>query len=421
MINGTKKIKKLVVSTYDLEGGAARSTFRIFKALEKIGFSSEMIVQFKDSIEPNVLGPTTFYQKVLGKLRTRLDMLPLKRYKNFVNTPWSIGWIPHCISKEISKINPDIVHLNWIGRGFLPIAELPKIKYPIIWTFHDMWAFTGGCHYAFECKKYKESCGKCSQLGSDKENDISRKIWEKKNKLWKNLNLTIVTPSKWLGECTKESSLFNNSRVEVIPYVIDDKIFKPVDKNVSRYILNIPKNKKVILFGGLSAISDRRKGFQFLIPALKELAKSEFKNDIEILIFGASKPKNDMGLGFDIQYLDFVHDDITLSIIYSAADIFVMPSIQDNFPNTVLESLACGTPVIAFSIGGNLDMIDHKNNGYLVKPFEIDDLIIGIKWILSDNKIAEKLSKNARIKVESEYNINKITGMYLNLFNEIVK
>lgn len=420
MISGTKKIKKLVVSTYDIEGGAARSSFRVFKAFEKVGFLSEMLVQYKDSIEPAVLASKTFYQKALGKLRTRLDLLPLKKYKNFSKTPWSIGWLPHNISKEISKKNPDIVHLNWVGRGFLPISELPKIRYPIVWTFHDMWAFTGGCHYAFDCKRYKNSCGNCPQLGSNKENDISRKIWGKKKKFWKNLNITIVSPSKWMASCAKESSLFSNSRIEVIPYVIDTEIFKPIDKEIAKYILNIPKNKKVVLFGGLSVTSDKRKGFQFLIPALKKLELSKFDKDIEILIFGALKPKGDFGVNFNTKYLGFIHDDITLSIIYSAADVFIMPSIQDNFPNTVLESLACGTPVVGFGIGGNLDMVEHKENGYLVKPFEIDDLADGIEWILSDDKPAKNLAINARYKVENEYNVNKITDMYLNLFNELV-
>ena len=415
-----RKIKKLVVSTYDIDGGAARATYRLFKAFEKIGFYSEMLVRYKDSNDQNILSPKGIYKKNLEKLKSKLDLLPLKKYKNFLNTPWSIGWIPNNLSKEILKINPDIVHLNWIGRGFLPIKELPKIKFPIVWTFHDMWAFTGGCHYAFDCTKYRNSCGNCPQLVSNKENDISRKIWGKKKKFWKNLNLTIVCPSKWLASCTKESSLFNDFRIEVIPYVIDTEIFKPLDKEIARYILNIPKDKKIILFGGLSATSDKRKGFQYLIPALKKLEEYKLNKDIEIVIFGALKPKEDIGINFKTNYLGFIHDDITLSIIYSAADVFVMPSIQDNFPNTVLESLACGTPVIGFNIGGNIDMIDHKNNGYLVKPFDINDLADGIKWVISDDKLIKNLSINARQKVEKEYNINKITSMYLNLFYELI-
>ena len=417
-----KKIKQLVVSTYDVEGGASRSSYRIFKALEKIGFPSKMLVQYKSSMESSIITSETSYQKILGKIRTRLDLFPLRKYKNFSNTPWSIGWLPHNISKRILKINPDIVNLNWVGRGFLPIAELPKIKYPIIWTFHDMWAFTGGCHYAFDCKKYEKSCGQCPQLDSNNENDISRKIWEKKKKLWKNTNLTIVSPSRWLADCAKESSLFKNLRIEVIPYTIDTEIFKPVDKYAARYILNIPKDKRIILFGGLSATSDKRKGFQYLIPALKKLEDYGINKDSEILIFGASKPKEDIETKFHTNYLGFINDDITLSIIYSAADVFVMPSIQDNFPNTVLESLSCGTPVVSFGIGGNLDMINHRENGYLAKPFEIEDLANGIKWILSeDNNIAKNLGVSARQKVEKEYNINKVTSMYLNLFGELIK
>ncbi len=417
-----KSIRQLVLSTYDKEGGASRSTYRIFEALRNVLDESRMLVQFKSSIEPSVIAPDTSFQKIIGKIRTRIDLLPLRKYKKFAGTPWSIGWFPHNISKKIKKINPDIVNLNWVGRGFLPISELPRIKYPVIWTLHDMWAFTGGCHYAFDCKEYINSCGHCPQLESDSKNDLSRSIWEKKEKAWKNLDMTIISPSRWLADCAKESSLFKNFRIEVIPYTIDTRVFKPINKSIAKTILNIPAEKKVILFGGLSATTDKRKGIQHLIPAIKILEDYGIYEYAELLIFGATKPKEDIGTKFNTNYLGFINDDITLSIIYSAADVFVMPSIQDNFPNTVLESLSCGTPVVSFGIGGNPDMIEHKINGYLAKPFEPADLAEGIRYVLSsDEKTIYSLNSKARQKVEDEYNAERISKMYLGLFEELVK
>ena len=415
-----KVINQLFVSTYDLDGGAARSTYRLFKAFEKIGFKnlkSKMLVQYKDSSDYNIFKLQPAFNRLWGKIITRKDLLPLNKYKDKDNSMWSIGWIPNNISNQILKFEPDIVHLNWVGRGFLPIKELSKIERPIVWTLHDMWAFTGGCHYAFECEKYQKTCGFCPQLSSNMENDISRALLRKKKKYWDKLNITIVCPSKWLAQCSKESYLFGNNRAEVIPYTIDVDIFKPVDKSEARKILNLPQNKKIILFGGLSATGDKRKGFQYLIPALKELEEEFSGDDLEILIFGAQKPKDEVKSKFIFNYLGYIHDDISLAVIYSAADIFVMSSIQDNLPNTVLESLSCGTPVTAFSIGGNPDMIEHKINGYLAAPFEINDLTAGIKWTLINS---EKLSSKARNKILNYNNKEVVKEKYFKLFKNIL-
>lgn len=415
-----KEINQLVVSTHDLVGGAARSTYRLFKAFKKTSFKnlkSNMLVQYKDSSDSNIFKSESVFDKLWGKIISIKDLLPLNKYKDKVSSMWSLGWIPNNVSKQILKFNPDIVHLNWVGRGFLPIKELSKIKKPIVWTFHDMWAFTGGCHYSFECKRYTDFCGDCPQLLSKKENDISRALLKKKKRYWDKLNITIVCPSNWLAQCSKESYLFGNIKTEVIPYTIDAEVFKPVDKSEAKKILNLPQNKKIILFGGLSAIGDRRKGFQYLIPALKKLEEEFSVDDLEILIFGAQKPKDEVKSKFIFNYLGYIHDDITLSIIYSAADIFVMPSIQDNLPNTVLESMACGTPVTAFNIGGNPDMIEHKINGYLAQPFEIDDLAEGIKWVLTD---AKELSLKARKKILNNYSQELITDKYTELFKKIL-
>lgn len=413
-------MKIILVNTNDIQGGAAIAVYRLLKGLQQSGVEAEMLVQSKKSDDYSVIGPQTKWQKLFGKFRPTLDSISIRFYRQRKKIIFSPALIPDNICKKIQDIDPDIVHLHWIAEGFIKIESLAKMKKPIVWTLHDSWAFTGGCHIPFDCKKYIKSCNYCPTLSSNKKNDLSYKIWKRKKKSWKNLNLTIVTPSSWLGECAKRSSLFYKTRVEVIPNGLDLNRFKPIDKNIARDILCFPKDKKLILFGALSALSDKRKGFLLLKEALKKLSSKENK-DIELVIFGSSKPKDEENLGFKTHYLGQLNDEISLVLVYSAADVIIIPSIQDNLPNTIMESLACGTPVVAFDVGGIHDMIDHQRNGHLAKPFDTEDLAYGIEWVLEDNSRWEKLSKNAREKVIKEFDIVKVTKRYMDLYKDVLK
>ena len=413
-----EKMKILLLSTSDIYGGAFIAAYRLLKGLQQSGVQAQMIVQSKKSDDYSVIGPQTKWQKIFGKLRPTLDSIPIRFYKQRKKIIFSPAILPDNINKKIQDINPDIIHLHWISEGFIRIETLAKINKPIIWTLHDMWAFTGGCHYDEECGKYNKNCGYCPTLGSNKKNDLSYKIFKRKEKFWKNLNLTIVTPSSWLGECAKKSLLFYKTRVEVIPNGIDLNRFKPIDKNIARDILCLPKDKKLILFGALSALGDKRKGFLLLKEALKNFSSKENK-DIEMVIFGSSKPRNEEDLGFKTHYLGQLNDETSLVLAYSAADIMISPSIQDNLPNTIMESLACGTPVVAFNIGGIHDMIEHQKNGYLAKPFNTGDLTYGIKWVLEDDIRRKQLSQNAREKVVQEFDIVKVAKKYEDLYKDV--
>lgn len=411
-------MKILLLNTNDISGGAAIAAYRLLKGLQQNGIEAQMLVQSKKSNDYSVIGPQTKWQKIFGKLRPTLDSIPIRFYKQRKKIIFSPAILPDNIFKKIQDINPDIIHLHWIAGGFMKIESLAKIKRPIVWTLHDMWAFTGGCHYDEECGKYNKNCGYCPTLGANKKNDLSFKIWKRKEKYWKNFNLTIVTPSSWLGECAKKSSLFNKMRVEVIPNGINLNRFKPIDKNIVRDILCLPKDKKLILFGALSALSDNRKGFLLLKEALKNFYSKENK-DIELVIFGSSKPNDEEDLGFKTYYLGKLNDEISLAVVYSAADVMIVPSIQENLPNTIMESLACGTPVVAFNVGGISDMIDHQRNGYLAKPFDTEDLAYSIKWVLEDDIRRKQLSRNAREKVVQEFDIVKVAKKYEDLYKDV--
>lgn len=413
-------MKILLLNTYDISGGAAIAAYRLLRGLQRSGVQAQMLVQFKKSDNYSIISPQTKWQKVFSKIKPIIDSVPVRFYKQRKNNIFSPAVLRDNIYKKIQEINPDIIHLHWINEGFVRIETLAKINKPIIWTLHDSWAFTGGCHYDEECGKYEKNCGNCPILGSSRKNDLSYRIWKRKEKSWKNLDLTVVTPSSWLGECVKKSSLFCRTRVEVIPNGIDLNRFKPIDKNIARDILCLPKDKKLILFGALSALSDKRKGFSLLREALKKYSSKENK-DIELVIFGSSKPKDEEDLGFKTHYLGRLNDEISLALVYSAADVMIVPSIQEAFGQTASESLACGAPVVAFDNTGLLDIVDHQRNGYLAKPFDTTDLANGIKWVLGDKVRWKKLCQHAREKVKKEYNIVEVAKKYIDLYENVLK
>ncbi|WP_019503774.1 glycosyltransferase family 4 protein [Pleurocapsa sp. PCC 7319] len=416
-------MKALLLNTSDIKGGAARAAYRLHQGLNQISVKSQMLSQLKYSQDPNVFGTNlaSGIGQVKTGLRLTLDQIPLKLYNQRGKQRFSANWLPYQITTQVAQLDPDIINLHWIGAGYLQIESIAKFNKPIVWTFHDMWAFTGGCHYDQECQKYTNSCGGCPQLGSDKNWDLSSWVWQRKQKAWQNLNLTIVTPSKWLANCAKASSLFKNKRIEVIPYGLNLNIFRPINQKIARQLLKLPQDKQLVLFLSLKATSDQRKGFHLLQPALQKLSALGSNDCMELIVVGASKPEKAVDFGFKSHYLGTLTDDLMLALAYSAADAFIAPSIQDNLPNTVLEAISCGTPCIAFNIGGMPDMIEHQQNGYLVKPYEIDDLVQGITWTLKNKERNQKLAYRAREKAEQEFALEIQAHRYNSLFTEILE
>ena len=407
----------LLLSTSDIEGGAARAAYRLHQSLRMIDVNSQMLVRSKLSVDHAAFA----HKSTLAKLGPSLNSLPLKRYTNRDRAMFSPQWFPDDIAPKVAQINPDIISLHWICNGYLQIETLAKFNKPIIWTLHDMWVFTGGCHYSQQCDRYTATCGSCPQLKSNKQRDLSQSIWQRKQQAWKNLNLTLVSPSNWLAQCAKQSSLFKDIRVEVIPHGLDIETYKPIDRLVVRRLFNLPQDKQIILFGAAGvATDDPRKGFYLLQSALQKLSKSGWQDKVELVVFGATEPEKPVELGFKTHYLGRLHDDISLALVYSMADVMIVPSIQEAFGQTASESLACGVPVVAFNATGLKDIIDHEQNGYLAKPFEPEDLAQGIVYILQDKERHQKLCDRAREKAEKEFNLELQARRYLSLFTEIV-
>jgi glycosyltransferase involved in cell wall biosynthesis len=412
-------MKILIVSTSDTQGGASKAAYRLHKALLKAEIDSLMLVQDKRTDEHTIIGPETKIQKSFAKIRPYLDQLPLKKYKNRTQTLFSPAWLPFSgIIDKINKVNPDIVHLHWICNGLMRIEDIAEIKTPIVWSLHDMWAFTGGCHYDEGCGFYTKECGYCKVLGSNNKNDLSMKAFKRKQKTFtRKKDITIIGLSNWLLNCSKSSTLLSSKNHINLPNPIDTNFFKIIDKKVSRRLWNLPDNKKLILFGAISADSDPRKGFEKLRESLQKL---EDKNSIELVVFGSSELKSSQNFGFNTHCLEYLHDDASLITLYNAVDVIVVPSLQENLSNIIMESLSCGLPVVAFNIGGNNDIIEHKQNGYLAKPFECEDLAHGIEWILN-NPNCNELSRNAREKIVKEFDSAIVAKKYIKLYEKIIK
>jgi glycosyltransferase involved in cell wall biosynthesis len=312
------------------------------------------------------------------KIRNFLDAYPkifyTKRKLEIFSASIFEGGVNHV---NINRLNPDLVHLHWFNKGMLSIVTLAKIEKPIIWTLHDMWAFTGGCHYTGNCTRYLQLCGECPQLGSHKIQDWSYRIQQEKVKFFQNLSIHLVSPSHWLAQCVHASGLFKKATLSVIPNGLNLKTYSPQGKAQVRSKFNLPAEQPLILFGAMN-LNEVRKGFILLKQALAILKNSNIVSNPALLTFGSDIPESE-SLGFQVYSMGFISSENHLAEIYSAADVFVAPSLQDNLPNTVMESLACGTPVVAFDIGGMPDMIEHQKNGYLAKPYDVTDLAHGIE------------------------------------------
>ncbi|MCX6278324.1 MAG: glycosyltransferase family 4 protein [Bacteroidetes bacterium] len=406
----------LLLNTYDLKGGAAKATWRLFKGLQEAGVRAQMLVQNKISKDQDVFEARGLFHNYFNCIRPYIDFaIPLPQTRKRIL--FSTNLLPDSVVDQINAINPDLVHLNWIAGGFIRIESLAKIKQPVIWTFHDIWAATGGCHYPLKCKKYQERCGCCPILHSTNENDLSRKSFFRKRDAYQSIkNLTIITPSRWLANCVSESALLGNRTVIVAPNGLDISVFHPSDKAIARDHFGFSHEKKLILFGAVRAAKNELKGFNRLLEALRQLDKS----NLELIVFGSSNSEMVNDLDIPVRFLGYLPKESEIAMLYSAADVVAVPSFQEVFGQTASEALACGVPVVAFGATGLLDIVDHKKTGYLAKPFLSEDLATGIQWILEDAERYKELSENARRSAVERFDIKKTVGQVIGTYQEVL-
>lgn len=413
-------MKILTINANDSIGGAARAAYNLFNSLSDFDIDSKMLVSTKYSNNYSVIGPQSKKNKFISLVSPYIDSLPKKFFSTENENLHSAAWYSNLKAKNINKIDCDIIHLHWIQGGTLSVKEIGKLNKPIVWTLHDMWPFSGAEHYSNGSLRYRDGYNSNNRPEGEIGFDLNRWTWKRKLKAWSKIkNLTIVAPSNWMAECARQSVLFVGRRIEVIHVGLDHNLYRPRNKDIIRELLDFPPDKKIILIGAMNFLKDKRKGGFLLKEGFKRLAKDGHQKDSIIYILGTSAPKVEEDFGFKTYYYGTGRDDLSLALLYSAADVFVAPSVEENFSATVFESLSCGTPVVAFNIGGMPDMIRHQKNGYLAEPFNIDDLAEGINWVLRNSKM-KNLRNNARSFIERECTLNIQANRYLDLYKSIL-
>jgi glycosyltransferase involved in cell wall biosynthesis len=412
-------MKIAMLNTFDGGGGAARSAYRLHQGLVRSGVASRFVTQYNKHADPAIVCGTSRVEKLIALLRPLADMLPMKLYwQRDRKQPFSTAYVPVAQRVRQAVAEADVLHLHWVVHGFINIPFLRQARRPIVWTLHDSWAFTGGCHLPAACRRYQEACGRCPQLGSRREADLTRLNWQRKLRAWRDVDMIVVTPSNWLAACARSSSLFAGRRVEVIPNGIDTNVFKPLDRVACRRILNLPEDKHLILFGAMGATSDENKGFELLRQAMAVLPQQVAGRECMLVVFGAQW-LDLPDLNIEVRFMGTLTDDIALSVLYAAADVMVVPSRQENLPNTIMEAMACGTPPVAFRTGGIPDLIEHQYSGYLAEPFDTEDLARGIAWTLEQSGQGSSPGTHCRQKVEREFALDVVSARYMKLYSEL--
>lgn len=400
----------------DCQGGAARAAYRVHRCLVDADIDSRMRVLLKGSADDNVMaGPPRSIQQRIGDIFFRRWLAHTRRNWRTDNPILhTFGQISAGLADELNSCDADILNLHWVS-GMLSIADIGRLKKPIVWTLHDMWAFCGGEHYAPDdaTARFRLGYRSNNQPAGESGPDLNRRTWEAKRRAWARQQFTIVSPSHWLADCARQSVLFGEATIHVIPNSLDTHYpWVPTPREMARTALNLPLNRKLILSGAHGGIADPRKGSDLLHEGIARIIADRKNTDIELVVFGQSAPDGNHNCPCPVHWLGTVNDDRLLALMYSAADVMVVPSRQDNLPNTAVEAQACGTPVVAFNLGGLPDIVTHQETGWLARPFDTEDLAAGIAWVVADSVRSTALATQSRMQAVKQFSPKVIAQQY---------
>ena len=405
-------IKVLHINYNDSKGGAAIAAQRIHKAQILSGIQSKILVAVKETSDEKIEGPKSSLEEIKWKFYMSMNrkLEKIEKKKKYDSNSYNI--IPNNFYKKINNADCDIVNLHWIGNNLIPIKDLKKINKPIVWTLHDMWAYTGSEHYT-KSLRFIEGYNKHNKPKELSGYDFEKYCWNLKKKNYPE-NLSIIATSNWQLNNAKESFLLKNKKLLKIPLPIDFNFWKPMKKNIARNILNISENKKVILIGS-EKIDLERKGYNLIESILNIVDDS---NSL-LIVFGRNCKKLGKINKFDKIYFEEISPNSQdLKILYSACDLFLAPSIQESFGQTVLEAASCCLPSICFENNGISEIIDHKINGYLAKEGDTKDFARGIDWCLQNLK-QEDMEKNLKV-LKAKFSSEIIAEEYKKFYSTII-
>lgn len=408
-------LKVAQVSYSDINGGAARAAYRIHHALRQHGVDSQMHVVNAEAGDWTVHIPGVTGANTINSLRNYLGASSTRFLRTGNKVLHSSAALPSHWPRRLNQSSADIIHLQWVQGEMMSIADIGRLQKPVVWTLHDMWGFCGAEHYT-ENFRWRDGYLSNNRPSCESGFDLNRWTWKRKLKHWRR-PMHIVTPSRWLADCARQSVIMQEWPVSVIPNAIDTEAWRPIDKALARKILRLPIEGPLLLFAATYGTRPPRKGFDLLQDALNQLRGEVL--GLELVVVGQLAPKEPMNLGFPIHYTGHLHDDVSLNLYYSAADAVIVPSRQDNLPNSGVEALACGTPVVAFNTGGLPDIVEHKKTGYLAKPFDAQDLACGILWVLDGVERQLMLRAESRLAAVARSSCPVVAEKYLQLYESL--
>ena len=412
-------MRVLIVNTSERTGGAAVAANRLMKALNNNGVKAKMLVRDKETDALTVVGlpkSPMLHWHFLWERFVIFCRLHFSRKHLFEIDIANAG-------SDITKLREfqeaDVIHLHWINQGMLSLNGIRKVVQsgkPVVWTMHDIWPATAICHLTLGCHYFVNRCANCKYLpGGGGSNDLASRIWQKKQQMQVDGNIYYVACSRWLESEAKSSALLKGQKITSIPNPIDTHLYKKGNKLEARQRLGLPLDKKLILFAS-QRVTNANKGMSYLIEACRQLGDLT-KDLCEVVILGGHAEEVVEQLPMKAHPLGYVNDEQRVIDVYNAADVFVLPSLSENLPNTIMEAMACGVPCVAFRVGGIPEEIDHKKNGYVAVYRDAADLAKGIAWVLQEADY-ESLSQQAVHKVTQCYSQQNVALKYLDVYQQ---
>lgn len=415
-------MRVLIVNTSENTGGAAVAANRLMEALNNNGIKAKMLVRDKATDCITVAQLDKSWRQRWNFLWERFVIFCHLRFSRRNLFQIDIANAGTDITRTREFKEADVIHLSWVNQGMLSVGCIKKIlksNKPVVWTMHDLWPASSICHYARQCHNFEKQCGNCPLLpGGGSRNDLSTKVWRKKRNALGTHSILFVACSRWLAGMARKSGLLSGQKVLSIPNTIDTHVFCRKDREEARLQAGLPAGKRLILFVS-QRVTDTRKGMEYFITALNRMTEQhpEMKNDTGIAILGGGADELAERLPLPAYPLGYVSEEKKIASIYCSADMFVLPSLEDNLPNTIMEAMACGVPCVGFNTGGIPEMIDHMKNGYVAEYKSADDLAHGMHWVMCEAD-RDALSDEAVRKVGTCYSQHSVAMKYIEAYNQ---
>ena len=415
-------MRVLIINTSERIGGAAIAANRLMEALKKNGVKAKMLVRDRQTDQmtvSNIRGSWLLPLKFVWE-RAVIWLNNGFRKRNIFQV--DIANTGTDITKMFEFEQADVIHLHWVNQGFLSINDLARIVHsgkPVVITMHDMWYFTGICHYSAGCNRYETQCHSCPLVTHGGIGcDLARRVYNQKRSIYSDTKLAFVGCSQWITDLARASQLTKGHFVTNIPNAINTNVFRPVDKTRARQKHNLPTDGRRLMLFGSQRITDERKGFKHLVEACWKIKQNnpQLAENTAVVVLGSKSDSVKQMLPFPVFTMDYISGEQDIMELYNAVDLFVTPSLQDNLPNTIVEAMACGTPCVGFHVGGIPEMIDHLQNGYVAEYMNADDFSHGIEWCLDPERY-DSLCIAAHVKAQNTYSEDRIARRYTEVYD----